>query len=108
MSCREEISHVQCQRNPRKMVGTGAAVEETPHVQEQRRSPNKMVGGVNLHLEQTPFLPEMLKELKQTLCAPGLRDPTETETELYLSVSCGGMGQWWSATGTEALGVGMA
>ena len=29
----------------------------------------------------------MLRELKNTLSAPGPRDPTETETELCLSVS---------------------
>ena len=40
--------------------------------------------------------------LKQTLCVPG--DSTETETELCLSVSCGGMGQQWPATGAGALG----
>ena len=40
----------------------------------------------------------MLKGLKHTLYAPGPRDPTETETELYLSVSCRGMGQQWPAT----------
>ena len=49
-----------------------------------------------------------LRGLKQTLCAPGPRDPTETETELCLSVSCGGTGRQWSAAGTGALGVGMA
>ena len=39
------------------------------------------------------------------------KDPTETETELCLSVSCGDMGQQWTATGAGALGavdVGMA
>ena len=41
----------------------------------------------------------MLGGLKQILCTPGPRDPTETETELYLSVSCGGTGQQWTATG---------
>ena len=46
--------------------------------------------------------------LKQTLDAPGPRDPTETETELYLSISCGGTSRQWSAAGTGALGVGMA
>ena len=46
----------------------------------------------------------MLKGLKQTLCASGPRDPTETETELFLSVSCGGMGQQWTVTGPGALG----
>ena len=45
----------------------------------------------------------MLRGLKQTLCAPGPRDPTETETELCLSVSCGGAGQQWTAIGTGGL-----
>ena len=52
----------------------------------------------------------MLRGLKQTLCAPGLRDPTETEPELCVSVSCGGTGQQ-SVTGAGALGaadLGMA
>ena len=46
----------------------------------------------------------MLRGLKQILCAPEPRDPTETETEVCLSISCGGMGQQWPATGTGALG----
>ena len=53
----------------------------------------------------------MLRGLKQTLCVPRLRDSTETEIELCLSVSCGGTGQQWPATGSEALGaadLGMA
>ena len=53
----------------------------------------------------------MLRGLKQTLCAPGPRDPTETETELCLGVSCRHTGQQWPAAGTGALGavdLGMA
>ena len=53
----------------------------------------------------------MLGGLKQTLYAPGPRDPTETETELCLSISWGDTGQQWTATGTGALGtadLGMA
>ena len=42
----------------------------------------------------------------KTLCAPGPRDPTETESEVCVSVSCGGMGQQWPAAGAEALGAG--
>ena len=45
----------------------------------------------------------MLRGLKQTLCTPGPRDPTETETELCLSVSCGGTSQQWTASGAGAL-----
>ena len=46
----------------------------------------------------------MLRGLKQTLCILGPRDPTETGTELCLSVSCGGTGQQWAAAGAGALG----
>ena len=45
----------------------------------------------------------MLRDLEQNLCTPGPRDPTETEPELYLSVSYRGMGQQWTATGAGAL-----
>ena len=53
----------------------------------------------------------MLRRLKQILCAPGPKDPTKTEPELCLSVSCGGTGQQWTAARAEALGavdLGMA
>ena len=46
----------------------------------------------------------MLRGFTQTLCAPGPRDPTETETELCLSVSCGVTGQQWTGAGAGALG----
>ena len=42
--------------------------------------------------------------LKQTLCALGPRDLTETGIVLYLSISYGDTGQQWTATGTGALG----
>ena len=32
-------------------------------------------------------------QIQQTLCTPGPRDPTKTETELCLSISCGGTGR---------------
>ena len=58
-----KISHVQGQRSPSKTVGAGAAAvwhwsdfEETTHVQGQRRSPRKMVGGVKSCLESNPIL----------------------------------------------------
>ena len=40
----------------------------------------------------------------KTLYAPEPRDPTETEPDLPLSVSCRGMGQQWPVTGAGALG----
>ena len=37
------------------------------------------------------------------MCAPGHRDPSETERKLCWSVSCGGAGEQWPAAGTGAL-----
>ena len=58
----KEITHVQRQRSPSKMVGTGTVAaqcwsnfEEIPHVQGQRRSPSKMVGGTKSRLEPNPL-----------------------------------------------------
>ena len=70
-----------------------------------------MVGGQKHISNQTRYLPETLGGLKQTLFTPGPRDPTETESELCVSVSCGGAGQQWPAAGAETLGaadLGMA
>ena len=46
----------------------------------------------------------MLRGLKYTLYAPGPKDPTEAETELCLSVSCGGTGQQLTTAVAGALG----
>ena len=77
--------------------------EEIPHAQWQRRNPSKMVGGANLHLESNPTPARDAQRLKHTLCTPGPRDPTETETDLCFSISCGGISQQRTASGTGAL-----
>ena len=55
------IFHIQGQRSPSKTIGAGAAAaqhwndfEEIPHIQGQRRSPSKMVGGAKFHIESNP------------------------------------------------------
>ena len=112
----QEISHIQGQRNPSKTVGAGVAAgwhwtscEEIPHTQGQRRSPSKMVGGLNSCLESNPIPTRDAQGAQTNLVHT--RKPKETETELRLSISCGGTGQQWTATGTGALGaadLGMA
>ena len=71
-----------------------------------------MVGGAKSHLESNTIpARDARRGLKQTLCAPGLKNPTETETELCVSVSCRCTGQQWIAAGAGALGavdLGMA
>ena len=71
-----------------------------------------MVGGAKSHLESNTIpARDAQRGLKQTLCAPGLKDPTETKRELCLSVSCRRTGQQWTDAGAGALGavdLGMA
>ena len=67
-----------------------------------------MVGVANLHLESNPIPSRNAQRAQTNLACIRIQDPTETETELCLSVSCGGTGQQWSAAGTGAPGVGTA
>ena len=77
---------------------------DTPR-QRAKEKPQQEGRRGQIHTEnQTPSLPETLRGLKQTLCSSGPRDPTETETQLCLSIFCGGTGQQWPATGARALG----
>ena len=66
-----------------------------------------MVGGVNSHLEPNPIPARDTQRAQTNLCT-GPRHSAETETELCLSISCGGSGQQGFAARTGALGVGMA
>ena len=63
-----------------------------------------MVGGANTCLESNPIPARDAQRAQTTLVCTRTQGPTETETELCLSLSCGGTGQQWTATGTEALG----
>ena len=93
------------------MVGAGAVAvqcwrdfEEISHFQEQRRSLSKMIGGAKLHLESNPIPARDAQRAQTNLVHTGPRDPTETEPELCLRVSCGRPGQQWTAAGAAALG----
>ena len=94
-------------RHPSNTVGTGAAVRGCPTSKGKGEAPADGRRG-KLVFKSNPIPAEMLRRLKQTLCAPGPGGPTETETEVGVSVSCGGSGWRWSPAGTGALGVGVA
>ena len=63
-----------------------------------------MAGGAKSRSESNPLPTRDAQRAETNLCAPGPRDPTETEPELCLSVSCKGMGQQWPVAGAGALG----
>ena len=100
------------------MVGAGVAAaqpwnscEEILHIQRQRRSSSKMVGGAKLCLESNPIPTRDAQRAQINLMSTRTQNPTETELELCFSVSCRGTGQQWPAAGAGALGaadLGMA
>ena len=76
------------------MAGAGMAAvqcqsdfEEIPHVQGQRISPIKMVGGAKSYLESHPIPARDAQRAQTNLVCTRTQRPTETETELCLSVS---------------------
>ena len=95
---------------PQQLPGASAAAvrhwsdcEAISHVQGQRRSPSKMVGGAKSQLESNPIPTRDAERAQTYLYVSGLRDLTETETELCVSVSWRGTGQQWTAAGAGAL-----
>ena len=58
------------------------------HIQGQRKTHSKMTGGAKSFLESNLIPPRDTQRAQQTLCTPGPRDPTETEPELCMNVSC--------------------
>ena len=63
-----------------------------------------MVGGAKSHLESNPLSARDAQRAQTYLVCTRTQDPTETETELCLSLSGGSMGQQWTAAGAGALG----
>ena len=72
--------------------------KKIPHVHWQRRSPSKTVKGAKTHLNQTPYLPEMLRGLKQKRAHQDSWYPTRDWARaafVFLSVSCRDTGELW-------------
>ena len=63
-----------------------------------------MVGGEKSHLESKTIPTRDTQRAQTNLVSTRPRDPTETEPELCLSVSCRGTGQQWPVTGAGAMG----
>ena len=82
--------------DPTKKIYPTFKAKERPQ-QDGRRG--KITFRIRPHTSQ-----RCLEDLNKTLCTAGPRDPIETEKEVCLSVSCGSMGQHWTAAGAEALG----
>ena len=82
--------------------GTGATLRRYPHVQRQRRSPSKTIGGAKSCLESNPILARDAQRAQTKLVCTRTwiphRDLDKPAFEC-LSVSCGDMVQQWAASG---------
>ena len=90
----EEIPHVQGQRSPSKMLGTGAAAEqylsdyeEIPHMQEQRISPSKTVGGAKSCLESNTISKRDAQRAQTNLVHTRYQRPPQRLRQNCVSVS---------------------
>ena len=78
--------------------------KDTPHLREKEKLQQEGRRG-ELAFKIKPYTCQRsLEGSNKTLWAPGPRGLTETEPELCISVSCGGTGQQWTASGAGALG----
>ena len=78
-----EIQSYNSLLNNHQQENVGSHQKKKPHIQRQRRSPSKTLRGAKSHLESNHITARDTQRLKQTLCALGPRDPTETEPELF-------------------------
>ena len=62
-----------------------------------------MVGGTKLNLESNPTPARDAQRAQTNLVCTRTEGIHRDETELCLSISCGCLGQQWTATGTGAL-----
>ena len=97
-----ELQNYNSLLNNHRQENVGSHQKRYPMSKGRGEAQVRQQEGQNCIQNQTPYPPEGLRGLKQTLYVPGPRYPTETEIELCLSISCGGMGQQWTATGTGA------
>ena len=71
----------------------------------KQEKPQQDVRSTEIVFTITPHTCQRCSEgSNKTLCAPGPRDPPETEPDLPLSVSCRRMGQQCPAMGAGAMG----
>ena len=90
--------------NNRRQENVGSHQKKIPHIQGQRESSGKTVGGTKSCLESNPIPTRDTQEGSNKPCVhQDLETPTETEPKLCLSVSYRAMGQQWTAEGARAL-----
>ena len=76
--------------------------EKIPHIQGQRRSPNKMAGGAKSHLESNPIPARDDCKAQTRTQGPQMRDWARPTFEC-LCISCGGACQQWPIARKGAL-----
>ena len=93
------------------LCGTGVAMRDTPRPRAKEKPQQDGRRGKTA-FRIKPHIHQRRSEGSNKPCAhQDPETPTETETELYLRVSCEGTGQQWTAAGVGVLGaadLGMA
>ena len=102
----QELQNCNLLMNHHWQENVGSHQKKMPHIQGQRRSPSKMVGGEKSCLESNPILSRDAWRAETKSCAHYTQRPHRDwarPTLGCLSISCGGTGQRWPAAGAVAL-----
>ena len=73
--------------------------KEIPHIQGQRGSPSKKVGEAKSRFESNPSPTREAQRAQTKFLRTRTQRPHRDWARTVLSVSCGGVGQQWTATG---------
>ena len=106
-----ELQHYNLLLNNHGQENVWSHQKKVFHVQEQRGSSSKMVGGMKSHLESNSIPTRDTQRAQTNLVCTRTQRPHRDWARKCLSVSCGGTDQQWPAAGTGALGaadLGMA
>ena len=80
----QELQNYNSLLNSHHQENGGSHQKNIPHIQGQRRSPSKMVGGAKLHLDSDPIPARDAQRAQTKPCVP--QENPETESVLPLNV----------------------
>ena len=98
-----ELQNYNLLLNHHRKEKVGSHQKKILHIQGQRRSPSKMVGGSKLHLESNPIPSRDAGRAQTKPCAHKDTQTPQKLSQTYIWVSCRSMSQQWPATGSGTL-----
>ena len=98
-----ELQNYNLPLNNRQLYNVGSHQNKIPHIQGQRRSPSKMVGGAKSHLESNSLSSRDTQRAQTNLVPTKTQRPYRDWARTVFECLLQRYGQQWPATGVGAL-----